>query len=396
MTHKPAPRAWRLAAVVLGLAAAGSPPFRLEAAQQGEPRVLQRAWTVDGAAVGSPATADSSAYFLSKSHEVLAIDAASGHIRWRQPTNESGYGGTGSSVVVSGSVVVAGDYNLLAFDRRSGVLRWRFVPTDGYGPGFYLSFSATADGVVYAGSPSGRFYAVDAESGRLRWSTVVAADGKTTVFPPRFQGTVVAAGFTEFVAPNRGGLVVLDTRTGRILWKRAFPQPSDRSLSVNWAGGPVFANDLVIASSGDGVVHAFDTASGEERWAIPALSGRIGNPIISPDRDFRGLAVSGQLLVSGSLTGTIVAYDLATRTERWRHLAERLGSVMFRIEASNEVVYVPFAGGTLVALRADDGIEQWRVGDWMASLLWPPAFWNDLIIVSGAVDGFSAFRRITD
>ena len=81
MTHKPAPRAWRLAAVVLGLAAAGSPPFRLEAAQQGEPRVLQRAWTVDGAAVGSPATDDSSAYFLSKSHEVLAIDAASGLAR---------------------------------------------------------------------------------------------------------------------------------------------------------------------------------------------------------------------------------------------------------------------------------------------------------------------------
>lgn len=396
MTHKPAPRAWKLAAVVLGLAAAGSPPFRLAAAQQGEPRVLQRAWTVAGAAVGSPATDDSSAYFLSKSHEVLAIDAASGRIRWRHPTNESGYGGTGASVVVSGSVVVAGDDNLLAFDRRSGVPRWRFVPTDGYGPGFYLSFSATADGVVYAGSPSGRFYAVDAETGRLRWSTVVAADGKTTVFPPRFQGTVVAAGYTEFVAPNRGGLVLLDTRTGRILWKRAFPQPSDHSLSVNWAGGPVFADDLVIVSSGDGVVHAFDTASGEERWAIPALSGRIGNPIISPDRDFRGLAVSGQLLVSGSLTGTIVAYDLATRTERWRHLAERLGSVMFRIEASNEIVYVPFAGGTLVALRADDGIEQWRVGDWMASLLWPPAFWNDLIIVSGAVDGFSAFRRITD
>ena len=113
--------------------------------------------------------------------------------------------------------------------------------------------------------------------------------------------------------------------------------------------------------------------------------------LIDPTRDFRGLAVSGDILVSGSLTGEIVGFDLESRTEQWRYSAGRLGSVIFRIEAMDDVVYVPFAGGTLLALRASDGAEQWRVGDWRASILWPPALWEELVIVSGAVDGFTAY-----
>jgi len=357
------------------------------------PRILARAWTVPGAAVGGPAADETTAYFLSKQHEVVAVDAASGAVRWRRPTNESGFGGTGGTVVVSGPVVVVGDDNLLGIDRRAGTLLWRFEPDDGYGPGFYLGYEATADGVIYAGSPSGRLYAVDTLTGRPRWSTAVATDGKTTIYPPRFNGPYVAAGYTEFVAPSLGGLVLLDAATGRILWKRAFPAPRDRSLSVNWAGGPVFVDDLVVVSAGDGIIHAYDVASGNERWSLPPVSVQPGN-LIDPTRDFRGLSVSGRTLVSGSLTGEIVGYDLDSREERWRYSAGRLGSVIFRIEAIGDIVCIPFAGGTLVALQAGEGTEVWRLGDWAASILWPPVLWKDLVIVSGAVDGFSAFHAI--
>lgn len=370
----------------------GSPPYG-PPGPTNSPRILARAWTVPGAAVGSPAADQSTAYFLTRNHDLLAVDAATGQVRWRRPTNESGYGGTGATVVVSGQVVVVGDDNLLGFSRRTGALRWRFDPSDGYGPGFYLSHEATTDGMVYAGSPSGHVYAVETETGRLRWSTVVANDGKTTVFPPRFKGAVIAAGYTEFVAPNLGGVVLLAADTGRVLWKRPFPVPRDRSLSVNWAGGPILVDDLVIVSAGDGIIHAYDIASGDERWSIPPVTVQPGN-LIDPARDFRGLAVSGRILVSGSLTGEIVGYDLDSREERWRYSAGRLGSVIFRIEAINDLVYVPFAGGTLIALQAHDGAELWRVGDWTASILWPPVLWQDLVIVSGAVDGLSAFHAV--
>ncbi|MEZ5286365.1 MAG: PQQ-binding-like beta-propeller repeat protein [Vicinamibacterales bacterium] len=358
---------------------------------QSTPRTLARAWLVGEPVVGNPVTDMESAYALTKRHEVISVEAASGRVRWRQPTNKSGFGGTGASVVLSGGVVVVGDYDVLGFDARTGAERWHFTPSEGYGPGFYLSHGATADGMVYAGSPSGRVYALEAATGRLRWMTAVATDGKTTVYPPQFDGPYVAAGYTEFVAPNRGGVVLLDARDGRIVWTRPFPPASDPTLSLNWAGGPVFGDGAVIVSSGDGVIHAFDLADGNERWRIPALSPQPGNPIL-PDRDFRGLAVVDDLLITGSLTGIVVAFDLSTRDIRWTYRPTRLGSVAFRLAASGDDVYVPFAGGTLVNLQGSDGVERWRVGDWTASMLWPPARWNDLIIVSGAVNGLSAFH----
>ena len=355
----------------------------------GQESVPSRLWHVPEPGRGGPAADDSSAYFLSKAHDVLAVDIATGDVRWRRTTLEEGEALSGAALLVDGESVVVGDYNLLAFDRRTGGLRWRFVPAEGYGPGIYLG--GVSDGLALAGSPSGHLYAVDVDSGALRWSTAVASDGKTTVFGPAAGGSVVAAGFTEFTAPNGGGVVVLAKDTGRVLWKQRFPAPADASLGTNWAGGPIVVEDEVIVSSGDGNIHAFDIASGALRWTIPKVSGPSPFPVAA-DHDFRPLALAGQLLVCGSLTGQIVAYDRASREERWRFTATGLGSSAFRIAAMRDVAYVPFANGRLVALRISDGRELWRIGDWTSGFLWPPAARGDTILLAGAGDGMSAVR----
>jgi outer membrane protein assembly factor BamB len=355
----------------------------------GQESVPRRVWHVPEPGRGGPAADDTSAYFLSKAHEVLAVDIATGNVRWRRPTFEEGEALSGAALLVDGESVVVGDYNLLAFNRHTGGLRWRFVPADGYGPGIYLG--TVSDGLALAGSPSGHLYAVDVESGALRWSTEVASDGKTTVFSPVASASAVAAGFTEFTAPNGGGVVVVAKDTGRVLWKQRFPSPADPSLGTNWAGGPILVDDEVIASSGDGNIHAFDAGSGALRWTIPKVSGPSPFPVAA-DRDFRALALAGALLVCGSLTGQIVAFDRVSREERWRFTGTGLGSTAFRIAAIDGVVYVPFANGRLVALGAADGRELWRLGDWTSGFLWPPAARGGAILLSGAGDGMSAVR----
>ena len=368
----------------LGVCATGGPPAVTR--QEAVPR---RLWHLPDLGRGGAAADETSAYFLSKAHEVIAVDVTTGTIRWRRTTLEEGDALSGAAVLLGDDSVVVGDYNLLAFDRRTGGLRWRFVPAEGYGPGVYLG--AVVDGTALAGSPSGHLYAVDAESGALRWSARVAVDGKTTVFAPAVESGLVAAGYTEFTAPSGGGVAVLAAGSGRVIWKRRFPLPDDGSLSSNWAGGPVFWGDVVIAASGDGRVHAFDLASGDVRWTIPKVTGP--SPFaMAADHDFRPLALAGGLLISGSLTGTITAHDLVTRTERWRFTASGLGSTAFRIAAVDYVVYVPFANGRLVALGATDGRERWRIGDWTSGFLWPPAARGDTLFLSGAGDGLSAVR----
>src|SRR5215813_6279528 len=220
-------------------------------------------WRVNGTGHGRPAIDGGSVYFLSSRHEVVALDAAKGIERWRQNTNEPGNSTEGSAVVVAGPVVVAGDYNLVAFDRISGEFRWRFVPAIGFAPGIYLG--DVSRGLVFAGSPAGRIYAVSSLSGELVWSSVVATDGRTTVFQPATDGTDLVAGYTTFMSPHTGGVVVFDPVTGKERWRASFPQAQDPEIGTGSTGNPILVGRLVIASSGDGTIFAFDRTDGSTR-----------------------------------------------------------------------------------------------------------------------------------
>ena len=355
-------------------------------------------WHVDGEGHGRPASDAATAYFLSTQHEVVAIAAATGAVRWRQSTSEPGASTAGSAVVLAGSVVVAGDYNLVAFDRVTGAFRWRFVPGIGYAPGIYLGESS--GGLVLAGSPAGRVYAVSAATGEVEWTAVIATDGRTTVFQPATDGMVAAAGYTTFTAPNVGGVVLVELGTGRELWRAAFPRPADPLLGTGSAGGPVLTDTAVIASSGDGTVYGFNRTNGSILWTLPPilmvppiLQGPVTLPTMSAGADYRPLARTGQTLVVGSLKGHVVAYDLATRLQRWRYLDDWSGSVSFALVSDNLSVYVPFVSGRHIALNVSTGGERWRTTDARDDFLWPAAPTSDRVYLAGGKGGFVALRR---
>lgn len=348
-------------------------------------------WHVAGEGWGTPSADETSVYFVSKNHEVLAVEAESGKVRWRQMTGEPGPETTGFESIVAGSVVAMGDYNLIAFDRRNGTLRWRFEGVDGYAPGVYLG--ASANGMLLTGSPSGRIYAVDHETGTMRWSVDVSGGRRITAFYPATNGTVVVAGYTETAIPNQGGTVAVDLTAGKLLWKTAFPRPLDRTLETNWTGGPVLTSAVAIASSGDGNIHAFDLGTGDIQWSIPMVNDLPVGTLISPDRDMRPLALTGNTLIAGSLTGVVIAYDLTSRRERWRFDGHLSGSTVFKLTATDDTAYVPYFSGELVALDVRDGSERWRIGDWKVGYRWAPLVSRDRIYVSGTQSGFHAFAR---
>jgi outer membrane protein assembly factor BamB len=352
---------------------------------------------VDGEGHGRPVSDAGTAYFLSTRHEVVAIAAATGAMRWRQSTSEPGASTAGSAVVLAGSVVVAGDYNLVAFDRVTGAFRWRFVPAIGFAPGIYLGESS--GGLVLAGSPAGRLYAVSAATGELVWTTVIASDGLTTVFQPATDGTVAAAGYTTFVAPNVGGVVLAELGTGRELWRTAFPRPADHLLGTGSTGGPVLTDTAVIASSGDGTVYGFNRTNGSILWTLPPiqvlppiLQGPVPFPSASAGADYRPLARTGPTLFVGSLKGHVVAYDLATRLQRWKYVDDLSGSVSFALVSDSRSVYVPFVSGRHIALNVLTGGERWRTTDARDDFLWPAAPTSDRVYIAGGRGGFVALR----
>ena len=375
----------RMAMAVLGAAIAGAPaPHDARSRSARGPRLL---WHLPGEGRGTPALDVATAYFLSTRHEVVAVHRRTGAVRWRQSTGEPGQTTAGSALSVLDDVVIAGDYNVLAFDRADGTIRWRFVPTEGYGPGLYLG--GAAGGLVFAGSPAARLYAIDVASGGLRWSATISSEPETTVYAPVADDAGVVAAYMQFPAPGAGGITSFEAVSGRQQWHAAFPArtgPASRP-----AGGPLLVDGWVVATSGDGAIHGFDRRDGTLQWTIPSLNQAGAGPWGVTSQDFRALARVGPTLFAGSLTGLTSAYRVATRAERWRRAAVD-ASTSFGIGADGELVYVPHFSGELVAVDARDGSERWRLGR-AQGFRWPPAVDGNRLYLAGSTGGFFAFLR---
>lgn len=375
-------------AVVAGLVAGG------HAAAQPAPSGVTPLWRVPGTGSGTPVVDGDTVFFLSADREVAAVAAATGDVRWKTGTGVTsidsifGTATAGTALAVSGSMVVAGDWDVVGFDRTSGARRWTYEAPAGDGPGLFLG--PARDGLVYTGSPGGRAYAIDSTTGKLRWMTPIVEGGTTTVFRPAVEGTVVAVGYSTFVIPNVGGLALLDAATGRLLWRTPFPSPKERWHHTNLAGGPVLAGDLVFGSAGDGNIYAFDVATGAVRWAFPRLSGPLESFITATDIDHRAITRAGRLIIAGSATGYVVAYDIDTRQERWRYFDRMAGSTTFGLSADDHSVYLPFFGGFIIAVDLASGAERWRYGDFNQAFIWPPAPGGDRVFAAGARAGFFA------
>lgn len=345
-------------------------------------------WHAAARGRGMPAVLGDRAFATTADHTVVALSLVDGAEVWRRSTEGTGTLTEGFRTIAADGVVVVGDWDLHAFRADTGERLWTFRPTDGYGPGVYLGQQAA--GVVYSGSPSGSLYALDLKTGQRRWRAPVNTDVLTSVFEPATDGRVVVASFTVFSAPDRGGVIALEAATGRERWRFRFPLPDDPTRSTFAAGGVVLTPDLALVSSGDGQVWALALDSGAVRWVVPPLEGPFDGIITTTVQDMRSLAVDGDRLVVGSLTGYVIGVDLNTRREVWRVANGWLGSVALDdFTVVSGVVYVPYVSGFLVAIDVTNGQVLWQTRDDRQGLAWPPAPAGDRVVAAGG-SGFWA------
>lgn len=346
-----------------------------------------------GAGWGRPAVDRSTVYYLSKHHQLSAVDRPTHALRWTQRLNDAPGVTAGTTVGLAGDVVVAGDTDVFAFDRRSGRPRWRFVSGYDDSPGQFMA--APGGQLVVSGSGSGRLYALDAATGALRWRTPPLGE-HVTVFVPVLDDPDVIAPFTDFgAAPRVGGVASFHGRSGALRWLVRFP-PLDATRPVGAGGGVVATRREVFAAASDGTVYAFDRETGRRRrrWPPAPCSRGGGDPASSADApaherpadavdDFRALAVRGDTLLVSSLSGVLCAIGLADGRVRWQYASVLDGSIAFGMSLGARHLYLPYASGRLIAVRVDDGREQWRIGGPGHRFEWPPARGGGRLYASG-------------
>lgn len=230
-----------------------------------------------------PTAANGVVYAQTRAGVGWAVRQADGKVLWTTSGIASPAGVMGvSSPAVDGGLVVfpAASGQLLAVDAETGIERWSAqVAGTRVGRAIGIIRDVTGDPViagnrVIAGTSSGRVAAFDRETGQQVWS---ARDGANS--PP------VVAGGSVFVVNDQAQLVRLDAATGARVYAVSLPYYTDarvrRQDSIHVHYGPVMAGGRLFVASSDGLLRVFDPATGRPvgRGSIPG--GAASAPVVS-------------------------------------------------------------------------------------------------------------------
>ena len=311
------------------------------ATQTGSPAYANGVLYVPVSSLEEPAAAVAAHECCTFRGSLVALDGRTGAEKWRawmvgvpkpRGKNANGvmrYGPSGVAIWATPLVdskrglvyVVTGDNysapatalsdSIVALDLKTGAVRWHYQARSGdmwnascgyadagncpagNGPDYDFGsapiIAASADGkeTLLAGQKSGILYALDPDSGTLRWQQqvgrggvfggihfgIAAADG--TVFVPVSD---MADGET-YPNPARPGVYALDVETGKTLWSapaapdacggKPFCQPG-------YGAAITVTTGLVLAGSMDGHLRAFDSETGKVLWdtdtAVPVTA----------------------------------------------------------------------------------------------------------------------------
>lgn len=251
---------------------------------------------------------------------VVALDRASGFVRWQTYMTPAGVDGAGVFAVpaidVDRRLIYVATQNaytampapyghvisMVALDADSGSIRWAFAappndgvtsPTEDVGisasPGLItVEIDGQSRDLVVEGQKSGALWALDRDTGHLVWQTTISPPGPlggmegTAAISP--DGIVVpATRWLAWTAPASGLVSGVDPVDGAVRWTIGLKRPAAAAATI--------VNDIALFATLDGVLHAVTVRDGRQVAAIDLGSSANG-----------GVAVAGDLVVLGAGT----------------------------------------------------------------------------------------------
>jgi outer membrane protein assembly factor BamB len=395
-----------------------------------------------GVFASNPVADATTVYVQDLQSDVYALDRATGSVRWAHRYRASNEGPNGLAVD-DRRVYGATDSDAFALSVSTGRELWRLHLTSAteqfvdVAPVFWegLVFTST---VGFSPGGRGAIYALEARTGAVRWKfdTIqkawrypLEAGGGGLWYPVSVdsQGRLYAGNSNPSPwggspkRPNGGAfpgsalytdsLLVLDARSGRLLWHDQVTPHDVRDY--DFQATPILAtvdgDELVFGAGKAGRVIAWDRGTRRRRWTAlvglhrndvgplpgrrvtvcPGLLGGVETPMAYADgRLFVpvvdlcgwGSASGGQQLTSldpARGKGRLVALDAATGRIAWER---RLPSPAFGCATvSNDVVFTSTFDGTVYAFGTADGKLAWRAG-MRAGINACPAVLGDLVL----------------
>jgi outer membrane protein assembly factor BamB len=245
----------------------------------------------------APAVAGGKVFAVTRDNRIIAVDASSGAVLWTEQGLDQVAGILGGAAPVATEQVVIAPFSsgeLNAYAAGSGQVGWIDDLTGSRGSTGLAVLNdvsgdpVISDGVVYAASQSGRFVAVNIQSGERLWTRNIGG-----IQPP------YVAGDTIFFVSGQGTLVAMQKDSGDVVWATelgGFRDPDRREDAITWAG-PILAGGKLLLTSDLGNLVAVNPADG-------TLSSEVALP---------GAATNGPIAAGGTVfvltdNATLAAY----------------------------------------------------------------------------------------
>ena len=231
------------------------------------------------------------------------------HTHLRGSTTAAKYSAESQPLVYKGTVYVpTGEDDVFAVNAETGEIRWQYKANldqkiSTVCCGWESRGVALGDGKVYIGQLDGSLVALDQKTGDVAWKTVVGRwqDGYSITSAPLYLGGMVITGVSGGEFGIRGRVTAFDAQTGKEVW-RFYTIP-----------GPGETGHETWPAKGDAWKHG-----GAPVWQTPSVDPKLGLLYFStgnagPDNDGSGRA--GKNLFAASM----VALDVKTGKLRWHY-----------------------------------------------------------------------------
>jgi len=165
-----------------------------------------------------------------------------------------------------------------------------------------------------------------------------------------------------YLISTDGKLEALDAATGKTLWKQSTrvgdgiwpfrhkkPGPDAR-----YAGGPTVLGNLLVVGTLDGHVYAMYVATGKQLW-----SAEVDDEVISPP------AIDAGVVYVRTNSGNVYAFDSNSGERKWAYDQGNVPLLSLRgngpLLAAHGVVMFGSDDGNVISLRSDTGAIQWKL-----------------------------------
>jgi outer membrane protein assembly factor BamB len=288
------------------------------------PATPKLVWSYEAGDVidSSAAIAGNTVYIGAGDGHLVALDFASGKLRWKYAT------GTllgESSPAVSGTAVYIGDMDgvVHAVKTADGARVWTFKTT-----GEIKASPIVVRDMVLIGSYDTHLYALDARTGALRWKLetkgpvhatlallgdLVFVAGCDSIFrairvTSGTQAYEIDAGAYVGASPVVDGdrayfgtyeneVLALDLRARRVLWRY-----SDPTRQFPFVSSAALSQGRIVLGGRDKHVHSIDIATGKAAWTFATRARVESSPVIAGGRVYVG-SFDGRLYVLDERTG---------------------------------------------------------------------------------------------